>query len=105
MMLQNRNRSGARRKDVSPVDLEQERHHVHESRVYLVSLAQELGLAVPRECCTHRGAAACLLCASDWLVAYTRLANWVARTSRLSPPTSYRQASGGRLAAGMPRYS
>jgi hypothetical protein len=104
-MSQNWNRNGARPKDVSPVDLEQERHHVHESRVYLVSLAQELGLAVPRDCCPHRGAAACLLCASDWLVAYARLASGAILTSRLSARTHYRQASRSRLNAGLPRCS
>ncbi|HXM41807.1 MAG TPA: hypothetical protein VN924_11165 [Bryobacteraceae bacterium] len=69
---------GARRTKVTPMDLAQERHRLRESKVHLVLLAEEMGLAVPRSCCLHRGEAACLSCASEWLVSHLRLAKGAA---------------------------
>ena len=64
-----------RSKKVASIDLEAERHRLRESKEHLVSLAEKVGLDVPRSCCPHRGEFACLSCASDWLVARVRLVN------------------------------
>jgi hypothetical protein len=74
-MVHNGNCAGAHRTKVTPMDLAQELHRLRESKVQLVSLAEKVGLAVPRSCCPHRGEFACLSCAADWLVAHLRLAN------------------------------
>ena len=74
-MEHNGNCAGAHRTKVTPMDLAQELHRLRESKVHLVSLAEEVGLAVPRSCCMHSGEAACLSCASEWLVSHLRLAN------------------------------
>ena len=55
-------------------DLEAELHRVRESRMLLILMAEELGMAVPRSCCPHRGKSACECCSADWLVAHVRLA-------------------------------
>jgi hypothetical protein len=73
-MEQNVSCSGVRRSRVTPIDLAQERHRLRESKIQLVLMAQELGLAVPRSCCSHRGVKACLSCSADWLVARLQVA-------------------------------
>ena len=74
-MEHNAKKCGMRRTEVTPMDLAQERHRLRESKVHLVSLAEELGMVVPRSCCAHRGASACLSCASEWLISRLRLTN------------------------------
>ncbi|MGD0361148.1 MAG: hypothetical protein ABSC93_09785 [Bryobacteraceae bacterium] len=57
----------------TPADVEREVHLLRESKMLLVSTAEKIGLVVPRSCCHHRGAEACISCSSDWLVAHVRL--------------------------------
>lgn len=52
--------------------IREEMHRLRESRMILVLMAEDLGLTVPRSCCPHAGASACVVCASDWLVAHVR---------------------------------
>ena len=73
-MAHDGNHSGDRRAIVTLADLEKEFRRLQESKMRLVSLAADIGLAVPRSCCLHPGEAVCLSCAADWLVAYTRSA-------------------------------
>jgi hypothetical protein len=78
-MVHKLNHAGARQARVTPKDLAQERHRLRESKVQLVSLAERVGLAVPRSCCPHRGEFACLSCAAGWLVAHLRLVSGALR--------------------------
>lgn len=77
-MVHNVNPRGERPAAVTLTDLMEEVHRLHESKVLLVSMADKLGLAVPRSCCPHQGEIPCLSCASDWLVAHVRFANGAA---------------------------
>jgi len=74
-MMDNGNHRGGRQTAVTLRDLMEEVHRLHESKVLLVSMADKVGLAVPRSCCPHQGETPCLSCASDWLVAHVRFAN------------------------------
>ena len=75
-MPQNVTHRGARPPtNVTVGDLEVELRRLLESKIVLVALAEKLGLAAPRSCCTHEGQDPCLSCASDWLVARVRFAN------------------------------
>lgn len=68
----------ARQVSVTLMDLENELRRLLESKIVLVALAGELGMAVPRCCCPHRGDRPCVSCASDWLVAHVRFAKGAA---------------------------
>jgi hypothetical protein len=56
-------------------DIEEELHRLRESKMLLVLMAQDMGMAVPRSCCRHAGEIACVSCSADWLVAQVRLAD------------------------------
>jgi hypothetical protein len=49
-------------------ELRKEIHRLRESKMLLVLMAEELGIAAPRSCCPHPGAGPCVMCSSDWLV-------------------------------------
>jgi hypothetical protein len=56
----------------TPADIRHELHRLHESQMRLLLMAEELGLAVPRSCCRHRGASACANCSAEWLATTVR---------------------------------
>jgi len=74
----NRCKVEARPVSVTLMDLEEELRRLLESKILLVAMASELGMAIPRYCCPHRGESPCLSCASDWLVAHVRFAKGMA---------------------------
>jgi len=77
-MSSNGNHRGVRRETATPADIVKELHRLRESKMHLVLMAEKAGLAVPRSCCSHPGATACVSCSSDWLVAHLRLADGAA---------------------------
>jgi hypothetical protein len=77
-MARSETSSGKRREIVTPRDIEKELHRLQGAKMLLVSKAEKFGLAVPRSCCPHDGASACVSCSSDWLVAHVRFANGAA---------------------------
>jgi hypothetical protein len=60
------------RGEATSADIQRELHLLHESQMRLLLMAEEMGLAVPRSCCRHRGASACANCAAEWLAANVR---------------------------------
>jgi hypothetical protein len=67
---------GAKRREiVTPRDIEKEFHRLHESKILLVTKAEQLGLEIPRSCCVHGGESACVSCSANWLVAQVRMAS------------------------------
>lgn len=69
-------------------DIEKELHRLRESKMLLVLMAQDVGMAIPRSCCAHSGNLPCVSCSADWLVARVRPAS-----RSVGPRTS---ASGSR---------
>jgi hypothetical protein len=77
-MKHKRTNGGVRRETATPADIVKELHRLRESKMHLVLMAEKAGLAVPRSCCPHPGATACVSCSSDWLVAHLRVADGAA---------------------------
>lgn len=75
------NRVGSHGATVTRNDVRQELDRLRESKLLLVSLADRLGVAVPRHCCRHRGESACLDCASAWLLHRIRIGKPLASVS------------------------